>query len=212
MEFGIIICRTALILEGKGRFIKSQAFHSAIISKRGPANKMSRNDMRQMDKGLMGFMNSMMSKMDGMKMTGDFDLDFAMMIEYHQGAIDMSEAELKSGTNEKLKVMAQNIITNQKEEQSKLKNIVKNNQPMKMDIGQRDGLNKKMNKMKANMEEMKMSGNTDKNFITMMISHHESVIKMAKAELANGMNSTLNQMAKNIINGQTKEINEFKKM
>ena len=33
MEFGIIICRTALILEGKGRFIKSQAFHSALISK-----------------------------------------------------------------------------------------------------------------------------------------------------------------------------------
>ena len=51
--------------------------------------KMSMDDMK-MDNGLMNSMNAMMDKMSSMKMTGDFDLDFAnMMIEHHQGAIDM---------------------------------------------------------------------------------------------------------------------------
>ncbi len=46
-----------------------------------------------------------------------FDLDFAnMMIIHHQGAIDMSNEELKSGTDEKMKKMAEKIITKQREE------------------------------------------------------------------------------------------------
>ncbi len=44
-----------------------------------------------MNNGLMASMNTMMDKMNSMKMCGDFDLDFAnMMIAHHQGAIDMS--------------------------------------------------------------------------------------------------------------------------
>ena len=168
------------------------------------------NDM-PMDNGLMTSMNSMMDKMSSMKMTGDFDMDFAnMMIEHHQGAIDMSEAELKSGSDEKMKAMAQSIITKQKEEQAMLRDIVKNNKPMKMDMGKHDELSKNMEDMKANMSNMKMSGNTDKDFATMMISHHESAVKMSKDEVSHGMNAKLKEMAKKGIADQTKEIGEFK--
>ena len=137
-------------------------------------------------------MNNMMDKMSSMKMSGDFDMDFAnMMIEHHQGAIDMSEEELKSGTDEKIKGMTQNIITAQKEEQRKLRDIVKNRKPMKMDMGKHDELSKALDDMKANMSGMQMTGSTDKDFAIMMIPHHESAIKMAKAELSHGMNAQL---------------------
>ena len=172
-------------------------------------NKM--DDMKKNDNGLTSSMNNMMDKMSSMKMTGDFDLDFAnMMIEHHQGAIDMSEEEIKSGTDEKIKAMAQNIITKQKEEQSKLRDIVKNNKPMKMDMGKHDELSKEMDAMKANMSGMQMTGNTDKDFAMMMVPHHEGAIKMFKAELSHGMNDELKQMAKKGISDQTKEISEFK--
>jgi uncharacterized protein (DUF305 family) len=168
-------------------------------------------DMKQMDNGLMASMNNMMDKMSSMKMSGDFDMDFAnMMIEHHQGAIDMSEEEIKSGSDEKVKSMAQNIITKQKEEQSKLRDIVKNNKPMKMDMGKHEELSKGMDDMKATMSGMKMSGNTDKDFAMMMISHHEAAIKMSKNELSHGMNAQLKQMAQKGISDQTKEIGEFK--
>lgn len=173
-------------------------------------HKISREDRNKMNDGMSAVMNSMMDKMSAMKMTGDFDIDFAnMMIEHHQGAIDMSEAEIRSGTDTKLKAMAQNIITKQKEEQTKLKAIVKNSQPMKMDMGQGDELHKDMNDRKAKMDAMKMTGNTDKDFAMMMMSHHEAAIKMAKAELSYGMKAALKQMAKNMISDQTKEISEF---
>ena len=49
--------------------------------------------------------------------TGDFDRDFAaMMIPHHQGAIDMAEAELRFGKDERLRRMAQGIIVEQRQE------------------------------------------------------------------------------------------------
>lgn len=172
--------------------------------------KMNMDDM-QKDNGLMSSMNTMMDKMTSMNMSGDFDMDFAnMMIEHHQGAIDMSQEELKSGTDEKIKSMAQHIITEQKEEQGKLRDIVNNSKPMKMGGEKHDELSKEMDNMKAAMSSMQMTGNTDKDFAMMIISHHESAIKMSKDELSHGMNEELKQMAKKGITDQTKEIAEFK--
>ena len=54
-------------------------------------------------------MEKMMSGMT-VKPTGDVDLDFvAMMIPHHQGAIDMALAELRYGSNEQLRRIAQEI-------------------------------------------------------------------------------------------------------
>jgi uncharacterized protein (DUF305 family) len=59
----------------------------------------------------------MMDTMAGMKMSGDADKDFAMMmIPHHQGAIDMAEIELKYGKDPALRKMAEDIISTQKEE------------------------------------------------------------------------------------------------
>jgi uncharacterized protein (DUF305 family) len=49
--------------------------------------------------------------------TGDPDRDFAaMMIPHHQGAIDMAEAELRFGKDERLRRLAQGIIVEQRQE------------------------------------------------------------------------------------------------
>jgi len=57
------------------------------------------------------------SKMAGMSMTGDVDYDFAAnMRTHHQKAVDMSEAELKSGKNPQMLQMAKDIIAAQKKE------------------------------------------------------------------------------------------------
>ena len=62
-------------------------------------------------------MKSMMSKMDSMKMTGNVDRDFAMMMkEHHQGAIAMAQIEIKNGKDKKLQQMAQKIIRDQEKE------------------------------------------------------------------------------------------------
>lgn len=57
------------------------------------------------------------SKMDGMTKTGDVDYDFAAnMRQHHQMAVDMSQAELKTGKDPQLLRMAKEIIVTQNKE------------------------------------------------------------------------------------------------
>ena len=64
-----------------------------------------------------GSMMGMMKSMENMKPSGDTDRDFAMMMKvHHQGAIDMAQAELKSGKDAKMRAMAKRIIEAQRKE------------------------------------------------------------------------------------------------
>ena len=72
-------------------------------------------DMKGMD--MKGMMKNNNDKMSSMKMTGNADIDFAMMMHvHHQGAIDMAEAELRDGKDPQMKKMAKSIIAAQKKE------------------------------------------------------------------------------------------------
>jgi uncharacterized protein (DUF305 family) len=162
-----------------------------------------------MHNGLMASMDSMMGRMKSMKMTGDFDIDFAnMMIAHHQGAIDMSQQELSSGRDEKMKSMAEKIITAQKEEISQLQDFVKNYKPSGMKHGEGE-LEKSMSDMETKMRSMQMSGDTDKDFAMMMKEHHAAAIAMSKKQLTHGMNAKLKKMAQKTIADQNREIKEF---
>ena len=62
-------------------------------------------------------MKDMNGKMTSMPMSGDPDVDFAMMMRvHHQGAIDMANAELSSGKDAQMKKMARAIVSAQKKE------------------------------------------------------------------------------------------------
>lgn len=62
-------------------------------------------------------MMGMMKSMDAMKMSGDTDRDFAMMMKmHHQGAIDMAQIELKNGKDAEMRAMAKGIIEAQRKE------------------------------------------------------------------------------------------------
>ena len=61
-------------------------------------------------------MNKMMSDMV-IKPTGDVDRDFvAMMTPHHQAAIEMAQAVLRSGRNEQIRRLAQEVIVTQQQE------------------------------------------------------------------------------------------------
>ena len=63
----------------------------------------------------------MHQKMSSMKMTGDHDHDFAMMMRsHHQAGLEMARAELKNGKDAQMKKMAQKVINDQTKEIKKL--------------------------------------------------------------------------------------------
>lgn len=159
---------------------------------------------------LMSAMNSMMNKMHGMTMTGDFDADWAaMMIEHHQGAIDMAQAEVAQGKEDKMKAKAQEIIQKQKDEQQQLRDVVSNYKASGMKHGEGE-LQKAMAAMMDKMKGMQMSSDVDKDFAAMMTSRHEDGISMARLELKNGMSEKLKSLAQKSIAEQQKDIAAFK--
>lgn len=166
--------------------------------------------------------DQMMAKMDAdmkaVKMTGDFDLDFAtMMIPHHQSAVNMSEMYLPKAKDEKIKAMAQNIINSQKKEIEDLNKMITNHKPSEKkqsaDAGHgADGHNElmdAMNMMMTKMKGMQMSGDVDKDFVTMMIPHHQSAVDMAENEISHGKHVEMKKFAQSVIDGQSKEIKEF---
>lgn len=60
-----------------------------------------------------------------------------------------------------------------------------------------------------NMQQMQMSGDTDKDFAMMMKMHHQQALDLAEMQLAHGKSRELKAMASKIISGQQKEIAQF---
>ena len=172
---------------------------------------MSHDTMsHNMNSGMMSSMQSSMQKMQSMNMTGEFDVDFAtMMIEHHQGALDMAQMEISEGKDEKMKSMAEKILTDQKKEQQELRDFLSGYKPSDMKHGEGE-LKKSMSSAVDQMKSMQMSGDIDKDFATMMMHHHEHGVAMAKMEVEHGMSSKLKGMAQKSITKQNQEIKEFK--
>jgi len=149
-----------------------------------------------------------------MKMTGDFDYDFAnTMMIHHQSAVEMANDVLAKGNNAEVKKMAQNIITTQEAEIATFKSILANYKMpeiKKESGGAHNELMENMDKMEAKMKAVPMTGNADKDFLMMMIPHHESAVTMGEDELSHGNNIELKKMAQKIMEDQNKEIKEFK--
>ena len=68
-----------------------------------------------------------------------------------------------------------------------------------------------MHKGMQSMQEMKMSGDVDKDFAMMMKMHHQQALEMAKVEIDHGKSAQLKAMGKKMIKDQTKEIGQLDK-
>lgn len=163
---------------------------------------------------LTGALAKMMQQMNANQPIGNTDHDFShLMIAHHQGAIDMSEIELRDGKDATLKAMAQKIITGQKQEQAdfekaatRLDGSAKNYPPKDPNDKFQAGLNAGL---KIMMQPMTPTGNVDRDYALMMATHHQTAVLMSKAEVAHGKDAQVKKMAQMGIDEQTKEIQQF---
>ena len=160
----------------------------------------------------------------------------AMMIPHHQGAIGMAEAELRYGDNQQLLRIAQDIVVEELQEIAAMRaalgekltpseatlaaswadaaagsgssppgpsddaaSSLKAEQPF---LAENDAA---MTKMIKDMT-IKPSGNVDRDFVAMMVPHHQGAIDMAKAELRYGHQAQLRRIAQEIIVDQIEQI------
>jgi uncharacterized protein (DUF305 family) len=160
----------------------------------------------------------------------------AMMAPHHQGAIDMAAAELQYGHNEQLIRIAQEIVVEELQEIAAMRAalgekltpaeatlaasfagtateagvsspIPANNVPSSLKT-ERPFLAENASAMTKMMSDMtiKPTGNIDRDFVAMMVPHHQGAIDMAQAELRYGHEAQLRRIAQEIIVDQIQQI------
>lgn len=159
-------------------------------------------------KSMMGLMQANMDQMKAMPSTGNPDNDFAGLMKiHHMGAIEMAQLELAQGTNSEIKAMAQKMLDAQQGEVAQLNSFLSGHNAH----GGGETFHKEVMAGMGNMKmDMDHSGSVDKQFVQMMIPHHQGAIDMAKAYLKSGAHEAqLKTMANKIISDQQKEIQEL---
>jgi uncharacterized protein (DUF305 family) len=72
------------------------------------------------------------------------------------------------------------------------------------------GFMEAMQVMDQGMKSAQPTGDADKDFVTMMLPHHQGAVDMSKVELQYGKDPELRSLAENIIKAQNYEIAQMK--
>ncbi|WP_338596849.1 DUF305 domain-containing protein [Saccharopolyspora sp. SCSIO 74807] len=151
------------------------------------------------------------------------DITFAQgMVPHHQQAIEMSRTALERAQSDQVKNLARQIEAAQGPEIETLNGWLRAwgaaTSPMPgMDHGGMNHGSMNMGEGMMSPEEMQQFQQAtgpefDRQFLTMMIKHHQGAVTMAQTELTNGQNAEAKQLAQQIISTQNAEIDTMKKL
>lgn len=158
---------------------------------------------------MMDAMDKSMMDMHHAKMTGNADYDFAsMMIPHHEGAVVMAEAVVADGISPELIAFSKKVIEAQQKEIKMLSDFLKTASDKSTENATefKNALDASMVPMMKAMEKAELTNNVDKDFVALMIPHHQSAVDMAKAYLPYSNNDKIRAIAEQILSSQQEEI------
>lgn len=169
--------------------------------------------MRMMGIGTQNYRGSMMENID--------EHFIEQMIPHHEDAITMADIAQTKAQHSEIKKLSENIKKTQSEEITQMKNWYNSWYGQDVPEDTSDDANSGAGMMGGRMHggmmgdesdiaTLKNADNFDKAFIEEMIPHHQMAVMMATM-LKRGTNrEEMRQLAQNIIDAQTKEINEMR--
>lgn len=140
----------------------------------------------------------------GMAMLDDESF-IALMIEHHQGAIDMAQLALERAEHPEIRQLAQDIITAQQREIEQMRAWSQEWFGTAAPAA-RHSMSRHAMGMDMDLEALKTAQPFDKAFIDAMIPHHEGAIMMAQMILQTTQRAELKQLANAIITAQQAEV------
>ena len=138
------------------------------------------------------------------------------MIPHHEGAIAMAELALEKSNRPEIKALAQNIVVAQEAENKQMTGWYAEwfgSHPAKGNIGMMGGGMMSSGGMHMGGQEdmlaLESAADFDKAFIEQMIPHHQLAIMMAQMLKVSTARSEMLNLAENIIDSQTAEIEQM---
>ena len=163
------------------------------------------------------------STVAGAKVHNNADITFALdMIPHHQQAVAMAKLATNRASDPRVKDLATQIEAAQGPEISVLTGWLTSwNAPAPANSTGMEGMagmgdNATMPGMMSDADMTALAASSgavfDKAFLTMMITHHQGALTMARTELKAGSNTDAIALAQAIIDGQTKQMAEMSKV
>ncbi|MGP9545114.1 CopM family metallochaperone [Psychrobacter sp. AOP7-B1-25] len=176
------------------------------------------SDEPQMSDMLRDYTRSMTRMHDEMMIGmgyNDPDTAFAKgMLGHHRGAVEMAKIELKYGTDEAMRQLAQEIITAQQTEIDVLNKWLASHpdtaKPKPNTIAMQQAYANSMENMHGEMTLGVSDPVPDMAFARGMLPHHVAAVDMAKVQLEYGTDEEMRQLAQNVIDTQQIEIDMMK--
>ncbi|WP_288727591.1 DUF305 domain-containing protein [uncultured Psychrobacter sp.] len=170
------------------------------------AEKMS-DMLKDYTKSMTSMHNEMMVGMG----YNDPDTAFAKgMLGHHRGAVDMAKIELKYGTDETMRKLAQDIIDSQQIEIDIMNKWLASHpdapKPKPNTEAMQAAYAKGMNTMHSDMMLGIAEPEADMAFARGMLPHHIGAVNMAKVQLQYGTDEEMRKLAQDIIDAQQPEI------
>jgi len=133
----------------------------------------------------------------------------AAMIPHHESAVQMAEIARERGRSPFVKQLAADIIRTQRAEIATLRR--EDGQLARAGIERGDlGVEHSMMGMDMDPAMLEDASPFDREFIAMMIPHHEGAVTMAEAQLAKGQDPELRRLAREIVRAQEREISAMR--
>lgn len=147
------------------------------------------------------------------------DAAFArQMAMHHSMAIEMAQMAIEEGEHRAIRTTARNIVKSQRHEIDRLMKVAERlgiapgathgDMQMTEDLDTL-GLTMKQSGMNMDMSELSGADPFDREFIDMMVPHHQGAILMARAELKRGQVAELREIARSIVKAQAMEIRQM---
>lgn len=160
-------------------------------------------------------MKNMVMEMEGIPKTGNPSLDFLNgMIFHHQSAVSMAESYLShGGSNEKLKKMAESMISAQQEEIAHMKELAaKYEAEGHQNADKENAYLEEYDIMLDHDHQMNKSGaaTLEHAFAEGMTYHHQMAVDMSRAILDYTDYDEIRSLAQNIIHVQEQEIEKLR--
>lgn len=133
----------------------------------------------------------------------------AEMVPHHRSAVAMAKVASERAQRPEIKQLAKDIVASQNAEITTMARIDKGLAAGGVKPG---GLGMAMHEMKGadmDAEMLRDARPFEREFIDMMVPHHQDAIKMARVEIDKGQSGELKQVAKDIVAAQAKEIREM---
>jgi uncharacterized protein (DUF305 family) len=135
------------------------------------------------------------------------DVAFAEeMIPHHESAIMMAEIASERAQHKEVKELAENIVATQGEEIATLEDIKAR---LGSDEGATLGLSEAEMGMDMHGSDLHSAEPFDREFIDMMVAHHQGAIQMARVEIAQGSDPEALDLAEAIVAAQSSEIEQM---